>query len=64
LTKEDKKNLFTEGGKGRNSIDQNVDTTGYGLFIARQIIREHGGHIWAESEGKGKGSEFIVELPK
>ena len=37
--------------------------TGYGLFIAKNIVEAHGGTIRAESLGAGKGSTFIVELP-
>jgi len=37
--------------------------TGLGLYIARKIIEAHGGRIWAESEGEGKGSKFSVTLP-
>jgi signal transduction histidine kinase len=40
----------------------NVDSTGFGLFIAKSIVEAHGGKVWAESEGDGKGSEFFVEL--
>jgi PAS domain S-box-containing protein len=36
---------------------------GMGLSIAREIIEAHGGKIWAESEGLGKGSRFIFILP-
>ncbi len=36
--------------------------TGLGLSIAFGIVRDHGGHIWAESE-VGSGSSFTVELP-
>lgn len=36
--------------------------TGLGLFIAYNIIREHGGKIFASSE-PGKGTEFVVVLP-
>jgi CheY-like chemotaxis protein len=34
-----------------------------GLSIAREIVRMHGGQIWAESEGPGKGSVFHIRLP-
>ena len=64
LSKEDKERLFTEGGKGKNSQKVNVDSTGFGLFIAKSIIEAHNGRIWAESEGEGKGSEFWVEVGK
>lgn len=40
-----------------------VSGLGLGLFISRQIVTAHAGHIWAESPGKGKGSTFHVELP-
>lgn len=63
ITPEDKVRLFTEGGKGKDSIKVNVHSTGYGLFIAKTVVDAHGGVIRAESEGAGKGSTFIVELP-
>ena len=63
ITDEDKAHLFTEGGHGKDSIKVNVHSTGYGLFIAKTIIEAQGGKIWAESDGPGKGSRFIVELP-
>lgn len=43
------------GTKGERSF-------GLGLFIARQEVEAHGGHIWAESE-EGKGTTFYVVLP-
>jgi signal transduction histidine kinase len=36
---------------------------GLGLYVARQIARAHGGHVWAESPGKGRGSTFHLRLP-
>lgn len=60
---EDMKRLFTEGGHGKDSQKVNVHSTGYGLFIAKQITEAHDGTVRAESEGQGKGSTFIVELP-
>jgi signal transduction histidine kinase len=64
ITDEDRPQLFTAGGKGKNSIKVNVESTGFGLFIVKEIIERHKGKIWAESEGEGKGSTFFVELPK
>lgn len=57
------RNLFTEGGHGKDSIRVNVHSTGYGLFIAKQVVEAQGGKIWAESDGQGKGSKFIAEFP-
>lgn len=64
ITPEDKVRLFTEGGRGKDSLLVNVHSTGYGLAIAKKIVDAHSGRIWAESEGKGKGSQFYVELPE
>lgn len=37
--------------------------SGVGLTIARLLVNAHGGRIWAESDGEGKGSRFIFTLP-
>jgi signal transduction histidine kinase len=63
ITPEDMSKLFTEGGHGKESQKVNVDSTGFGLYIVKNIIEGHNGKVWAESEGAGKGSRFIVELP-
>jgi signal transduction histidine kinase len=63
ITEDDKKNLFTEGGRGKDSVKINVDSTGYGLYSVKLIVDAHNGRVWAESEGLGKGSTFFVELP-
>jgi signal transduction histidine kinase len=64
ITEEDKKNLFTEGGRGKESVKINVDSTGYGLYSVKMIVEAHKGRVWAESEGPGTGSTFYVELPR
>jgi len=63
ISPEDKKRLFTEGGHGKDSIKVNAHSTGYGLFIAKNVVTAHGGTIGADSDGPGKGSTFTVELP-
>lgn len=37
--------------------------TGLGLFIVRAVAKRHGGRAWAESEGPGRGSTFVLQLP-
>jgi signal transduction histidine kinase len=41
-----------------------VKGTGLGLYIVRSIVKQHGGRVFAASEGEGKGATFTVELPR
>jgi signal transduction histidine kinase len=40
-----------------------IKGTGLGLFIVRSAVARHGGRVFAESEGPGRGSTFTVQLP-
>jgi signal transduction histidine kinase len=40
-----------------------VPGTGLGLYIVRSVAKRHGGRAWAESEGMGQGSTFVLQLP-
>jgi two-component system, OmpR family, sensor histidine kinase SenX3 len=40
-----------------------VPGTGLGLYIVRSVAKRHGGRAWAESEGVGRGSTFVLQLP-
>ncbi|HUQ95196.1 MAG TPA: HAMP domain-containing sensor histidine kinase [Bryobacteraceae bacterium] len=40
-----------------------VKGTGLGLYIVRSVAKRHGGRAWAESEGPGQGSTFVLQLP-
>ena len=52
--------LFERGQSAQKIF---VNGRGIGLFISAQIVKGHNGKIWAGSEGEGKGSTFIIELP-
>ena len=53
--------IFEQFVQVENS-DLEIRGTGLGLFIAREIVRSHGGEIWCESE-LDKGSSFTFTLP-
>lgn len=59
IAKEDLPFVFDRYYKSENNTDSQA--SGLGLCIARQLVNQHGGRIWAESES-GKGSTFFVEL--
>lgn len=61
IAEADLPHIFDRFYRGRH-IKNHVAGAGLGLFIARQIVRAHGGEIWAEST-LGSGSVFHFSLP-
>jgi signal transduction histidine kinase len=55
--------LFTRFYRVDKSRARNRGGSGIGLTIARHLVEAHGGRIWAESQGEGKGSIFTFTLP-
>jgi signal transduction histidine kinase len=55
--------LFSKFTRARDANKVNTTGTGLGLYVAKNLVEGHGGKVWAESDGTGKGSRFIVELP-
>jgi len=45
-------------------LNPEVEGTGMGLALVKRIVEVHGGKIWVESEGLGKGACFWFSLPK
>jgi len=46
------------------SLDRSRDGLGIGLTLVRTLVELHGGSVTVHSEGRGRGSEFIVRLPR
>lgn len=67
LTKKELHNIFKKFGKieryGKD-MDVNIEGPGLGLYISKKLVDLHHGEIRAESEGRNKGSTFIIQLPK
>jgi len=45
-----------------NALDPSISGLGIGLFLAREVVTGHSGHIWVEST-LGQGSTFYIRLP-
>ena len=55
--------IFEPFGRASNAQQQRLPGMGLGLYITRQIVEQHGGHIWAESAGEGFGTLISIWLP-
>ena len=54
--------LFTKFFRGENVMTKETEGSGLGLYIVKNIIRRHGGQIWADSE-LGRGTVFHITIP-
>lgn len=63
MTRAEIKALFKQFSRGAEGIKIDPSGSGLGLFLARQIVEAHGGEVFVESPGKGKGSTFGFRLP-
>jgi two-component system sensor histidine kinase SenX3 len=57
------KRIFKRFYRIQSAMAMRVKGTGLGLFIVRSVAERHGGRAYAESEGAGRGSTFVIELP-
>ncbi len=63
LSEEDKFLMFRKFQRLSAQPTGGETSVGLGLALVKRIVDLHSGKVWAESEGKGKGATFIVELP-
>jgi signal transduction histidine kinase len=63
ISAEDQSQLFHEFIQVKADKLQNGQGSGLGLWIAANIMKMHGGRIGVMSEGEGKGSTFLIDIP-
>jgi signal transduction histidine kinase len=63
IPKTELKAIFKRFYRARGTSAPRVPGTGLGLYIVRSVAKRHGGRAWAESEGPGHGSTFVLQLP-
>jgi PAS domain S-box-containing protein len=49
--------------QGKRSSDRAEGGLGLGLALVKNLVAMHGGSVVAQSEGVGRGSEFVIRLP-
>ena len=64
IPEQELKRIFRRFYRVRQRSLAQLKGTGLGLFIVRSIARKHGGRVFAESEGAGKGTTLTLELPR
>ena len=60
---EELKRIFKRFYRVPGPLASRVKGTGLGLYIVRSVAKRHGGLAWAESQGPGRGSTFVLQFP-
>lgn len=63
IQKTELKRIFKRFYRVPGQLAAQVKGTGLGLYIVRSVAKRHGGRAWAESEGPGRGSTFLLQFP-
>jgi PAS domain S-box-containing protein len=62
IPKQQQAQIFGRFMRADNAVTWGISGTGLGLYICRELIERHDGHLWFESE-EGGGSTFFLTLP-
>jgi signal transduction histidine kinase len=62
MTREEISRIFDEFYKA-DSARHEIQSTGLGMSICKRIVEKHGGSIWVESPGPGRGTTVFFTLP-
>jgi signal transduction histidine kinase len=62
ISKEDQSHIFDRFHRIRTEDNTKVEGLGLGLYVSHEIVRQHGGRMWVESQ-LGRGSTFYFSLP-
>jgi PAS domain S-box-containing protein len=63
IREEDRERIFDPFEQLENTASRRYPGTGLGLSLTKSLVELHGGRIWAESDGEGKGSIFKFVIP-
>jgi hypothetical protein len=63
IASENLEKIFDEFYQVKSGIRDKTPGTGLGLSLTKRLVKMHGGRIWVESKGEGKGSRFSFVLP-
>jgi signal transduction histidine kinase len=63
ISPEDQRRIFKPFEQVDGSASRKYQGTGLGLSLTKSLVELHGGKIWVESEGVGKGSTFFFVIP-
>ena len=63
IAPEQQEKVFEDFFQVKSDIKDKTPGLGLGLGLSRRLVEMHGGKLWVESEGEGRGSRFIFTIP-
>jgi signal transduction histidine kinase len=62
IPEEERRRIFEPFFRGRHAQEHEIEGSGIGLNIVKQVVKSHGGRVRVVS-GRGKGARFVLQLP-